>query len=341
MKNGESGLISRLLLFRCRFAAVLVVMSALQVVPAAASPCLYWTQTVEESAAALESAGIARVCVAADRVDGWRQAGFDAAPVDAADLAARRPLESPGVGAQVNRVSATRSPWIDANGWRFIREPSGRFRYEDLRVRRGALAAAEAFTYGADVLLQIDPEDLPAVGEMLTFLSGVPADRLPPVADFGVVDDGSEVMGEVMNLLSRRNLLFEVVPAPSPRFRINVALGASGYSQEEAADPSAFALKVRHQLTDAERTLRVFGTEIVICRLTGDADHRRLQLLNYGGREMTGVRIRVRGAYRASAAQVSGVGNVPLEDYVIADGATEFSVPRLTTYGVVELTAAR
>ena len=39
---------------------------------------------------------------------------------------------------------------------------------------------------------------------------------------------------------------------------------------QEAADPSAFALKIRRQLTDERRTLRVYGSEVVICRLTGE-----------------------------------------------------------------------
>ena len=46
---------------------------------------------------------------------------------------------------------------------------------------------------------------------MLTFLEGLPAVDLPPVADLAVVDDGSAITGEVMNLLARRNLLFQVV----------------------------------------------------------------------------------------------------------------------------------
>ena len=81
----------------------------------------------------------------------------------------------------------------------------------------------------------------------------------------------SAVTGEVMNLLARRNLLFQVVPGAVGAFRINIAMGSPDYPREEAADPSAFALKIRRQLTDEQRTLRVYGSEVVICRLTGDA----------------------------------------------------------------------
>jgi hypothetical protein len=176
---------------------------------------------------------------------------------------------------------------------------------------------------------------------MLTFLEGLPAADLPSVADLAVVDDGSEATGEVMNLLARRNLLFEVVRAPSARFRINIALGTAGYSRAEAADPSAFALKIRRQLTDDQRTLRIYGSEVVIGRLTGDGKRNRLHLLNYGGRDIDGLRIRLRGAYRGVEAHVAGAGRLQLDDFVVADGATELTLPRLTTYAVIDLDAMR
>ena len=64
---------------------------------------------------------------------------------------------------------------------------------------------------------------------MLAFLEALPAADLPAVADLAVVDDGSPVTGEVMNLLARRNLLFRSVKAPSARFRLNIAIGSREY----------------------------------------------------------------------------------------------------------------
>src|SRR3989442_11614340 len=121
-----------------------------------------------------------------------------------------------------------------------------------------------------------------------------------------------------MNLLARRNFLFQVVQAPSPRFRINIAVGSTAYPREDAADPSAFALKIRRQLTDEERSLRVYGSEVVIARLTRDATRIRVHLLNYGGREIEGLRIRLRGGYRNGQAYVAGAGRLPLEDHILA-----------------------
>ena len=275
----------------------------------------------------------------------WRQSrlrsgaprDFSVSPLTTAELASREVLPAPGVTARAGLASPTRTPWIVASGWRFTRQPQARFVY-DLPSGKAALATAEAFAYGADVVLRVDPADLEAVGGMLRFLEGLPAVDLPTIADLTIVDDGSAVTGEVMNLLARRNLLFQVVKAPSAQFKINIAMGTSDYPLAEAADPSAFAQKIRRQLTDEQRTLRVYGSEVVICRLTGNAGQIRLQLLNYGGREIEGLRIRLRGAYAKGEAYVAGAGRLPLEDYVAADGSTEFSVPRLATYAVVDLT---
>jgi len=284
-------------------------------------PCVYSAQSVD-SRATLERAGIRRLCTEAD-------------------LAQREALPAPGTAPRAGLASPTRSPWIVASGWRFVRHPGTRYVYE-VPAGKAALAAAEAFAYGADAALRIDPADVRALGEMLKFLEALSSVDLPPVSDLAIVDDGSPITGEVMNLLARRNLLFDVVQAPSPRYRINIRIGAPEYPREEAADPSAFALRIRRQLTDDQRALRVYGSEVVICRLTADAGRARVHVINYGGREIEGLRIRLRGAYGNGEAHVAGgVGHLALQDQVVADGATEFSLPRLTTYAVIDLEAAR
>lgn len=301
-------------------------------------PCVYWTQGIE-TRAQLEAAAVKQICVPPESADAWRAAGFLVSPIAGAELASREKLPAPGIAARAGLASATRSPWVDANGWRFTRHPAGKYAY-DLPAGKAALAAAEAFAYGADAVMKIDPADLGKVGEMLTFLQGLPPADPPPVADFAVVDDGTPVTGEVMNLLARRNLLFMVVPSPAAQFRINIAMGTAAYPLAEAADPNAFALKIRRQLTDEQRSLRVYGSEVVLCRLTSEAGRLRLHLLNYGGREIDGLRVRLRGAYAKGDAQVAGAGRLPLEDFAVVDGATEFSIPRLVTYAVIDLAAA-
>jgi hypothetical protein len=172
-------------------------------------------------------------------------------------------------------------------------------------------------------------------------VAGRPPVDLPVIADIGVVDADSPITWEVMNLLARRNLLYQVVKAPSPRFRLNIVMGSPEYPVADAADPNAFALKVRRQLTDEQRTLRIYGSEVVIARLTGDAGRIRLHLINYGGREIEGLRVRVRGAFGTGEAWIDAVGRVSLVDHVVADGATEFSLPRFGTYAVIDLLAGR
>jgi hypothetical protein len=87
--------------------------------------------------------------------------------------------------------------------------------------------------------------------------------------------------------------------------------------------------------------LRVYGSEVVIGRLTGDAGRARLHLINYGGREINGLGIRLRVIYADGEAHVAGAGRLPLQDHVVAGGATEFSVPQIVTYAVIDLTASR
>jgi hypothetical protein len=281
-------------------------------------PCAYFTQGVENRASVR----------------------FSTSALADAELASREALPTPGVTARAGVASPTRSPWIVANGWRFTRSPGAKYRY-DLPAGKAVLAAAEVWAYGADAVLKIDPADETTVNALLKSLTGLPPVDLPAIADLGVVDEGSAATGEVMNLLARRNLLYQVVKTPSPRFRLNIAIGSREYPVEDAADPSAFVLKIRRQLTDEQRALRIYGSEVVIARLTGDAGRIRLHLINYGGREIEGLRVRVRGAYGTGDAWTDGAGRVALQDHTIADGATEFTLPRLGTYAVIDLTAGR
>ena len=62
---------------------------------------------------------------------------------------------------------------------------------------------------------------------------------------------------------------------------------------------------------------------------------------HYGGREIEGLRIRLRGVYGDGAAEVAGAGRLQLQERVVADGATQFSVSRIVTYAVIDLKAVR
>jgi hypothetical protein len=301
----------------------------------ASLPTVFWSGGLE-GAPALRRAGIERLAVPPAEVEAWRKAGFSAVALTPAAFAAREKLLRPGLLVRPDLASATRSPWIFANGWRFLRRPTGQYAY-DLPAGAAALAAAEAAAYGADAVLKVDSADLESLGAMLAFVAGLPAADLPPVADLALLDDGSPVTGEVMNMLARRNLLFRAVRTPSPDIRVNVEIGAPDYPKKEAADPSAFALKLRRQVGDEHRSFRIFGSEVVIGRLTGDGRRLRLHLLNYGGRDVEGLRVRVRGIYPTADARVAGLGRVPVEEPVVGEDATEFSIARMGAYAVVDL----
>jgi len=301
----------------------------------AAVPCLYWTQGIE-TRPAVESAGIKRLCVPSAQADAWRKAGVTVTPVSDGDFAAREALSAPGVSPRPGVASPTRAPWIVSSGWRFMRSPTTKYSYS-APAGKGVLAAAEAFAYGVDAVIKIDPADLASVGALMAFFDSLPTSDLPPVADFGVVDDGSAIIGEVLNLLVRRNLLFQIEKGPAAQFRLNVVVGSPAFPREDASDPSGFAQKVRAQLTDEQRSLRLYGSEVVIGRLTSDGRRARLHLINYGGREIDGLRVRVRGAYSTGDAYLPGSGKVALQDQVAADGAIEFSLPKIGAYAVVDL----
>ena len=232
-------------------------------------------------------------------------------------------------------ASATRSPYFIANGWRFIRNRWAKYHYA-LPAGKAALAAAESYAYGADATLQVETTDLESVGEMLAFLRGIPAADLPGLADIAVVDDQHALVGEVMNLLARRNLLFAAVSAPDPCYPINIRIGSKEYSEEEASNPNAFALKIRRQLTDERRSVRIYGSETVLCRLSGDEKRIRLHLLNYRGGKVNGLRIRLRGAFRKGQARDDQVGEIPLQHFSVSNDATELSIPAMNLYAVVD-----
>ena len=298
---------------------------------AVALPGLFWEQG-PETAEALRKSGIECIQVAPAMVEAWKRAGFCAS---AADLSSHEKLAQPGVEYRPDVASATRSPWVISNAWRLLRA-GARPVYYPAGKGHAALCAAEAFAYGAAALVGIDPADLDRFGVMLRFLKRMDGPALPVQANIGFLDDGSPAAGEVMNLFTRRNLLFRIVRAPDPRLDLNIRLGAPEYTRIAAANPSEFAAMVRRKLTDDKRLLRIYGSDVVIGRLTGDGSQARLHLLNYGARPVEGLRVRVLGRY-ANAKLSAPFSDVAVSDLATAGGAAEFSIPALDTYAIVDL----
>ena len=289
---------------------------------AAAVPGLFWDHG-PQAAPTLKAAGIECVHVPA-MADGWKNSGSCAV---ATDLAAYQKLPQPGVDFRPDVARATSAPWVNSNGWRLLRA-AGRPVYYDALKGQPELCAAEAFAYGAQALVRVDPARLDRFASMLRFLKTVDAPPLLPRANIGFVDDGSAAAGEVMNLLTRRNLLFRIVTAPDSSLDLNIRPGPP-------ANPAEFVAMVRQKLGDEKRLLRIYGSEVVIGRLTGDGSRARLHLLNYGGKKVEGLRVRLLGVYKG--ARVSAQGGGAASDFIAAGGATEFSLPALDSYAVIDL----
>ncbi len=209
--------------------------------------------------------------------------GLAAAAPAGPDAASYQEIPSPGVRYLPNVARATNVPWIDSNGWRFARGLR-KVSYANVPAGSASLAAAEAFVFNVDAIINPDPKDLEDLGKMLRFLKANEQAPLPVMVNIGVVDSPSPLLNEVLNLLTRRNLLYKVVPAPDRTVDLNVQLGTPDFPTDAAANPYEFAARVRAKLGDDKRLVRLYGTSTVIARLTGDKTRARLYLLSFGSR---------------------------------------------------------
>ena len=301
---------------------------------AVALPSLFW-EGGAETAPLLKEAHISHIAVPAARAGAWSQvAGITA---ETADPARSIKVMTPAVNYRVDEASASTAPWIDSNGWRFLCNAGGRF-YYDVPGTTAALAAAEAYVYGVDALIYTDASGLKPLGEMLAFLGTLPAVNGTAPVNIGYENDGSAQSGELMNLLVRRNLLFRVVPGPDPKLDLTVKFGSAEYPNSQK-DPSILEQAVRSNLTDEKRLIRIYGSEVVIARLTGGKRHLRVHLLNYAAsaRPVRGLRVSVQGMYPKHRIAAFRVPDAKLLDYDAKSGRTEFTIPNLREYTVVDL----
>ena len=301
----------------------------------AALPTLFWDGAAD-TAPALREAGIRQIQVPAARLAEWKNVPDISA--EAADLQRAVKLLAPTVNYRMDQASASRAPWLISNGWKFLRQPKGRW-YYDVPGKQSAIAAAEAFSFGANAMVRTDAAGLKPLAEMLEFLGSVNTDPLPPIADIGFIDDGSSAAGEVMNMMVRDNLLFEIVAKPDPRFKLTARLGAKEYPLADAKNPGVVAHAIRGNLTDEKRSVRIYGSPVVVARLSGSGGKVRLQLLNYTGatRNVDGIRVRVLGQYPQHQLAAADSPGLELVDYSAEPDATEFTLTQLKTYAVIDL----
>ncbi|MCX6597566.1 MAG: hypothetical protein NTV70_14495 [Acidobacteria bacterium] len=274
-----------------------------------AASCLAWT--------ALSAAGLPEIAATA--------------PAGAAKLM------RPGTrGTRVANAGASRIPWVDANGWRLRRETGKMLVYENVPDQWIPLAVAESYVYaGQTTLVTTKPE---LAQPMMDFVKSIDQPSLPPVADIGLVDDGTPQTGEAMNLMARRNLLFQPIKQASGPYKLIVQIGSEQFPKSATNNPSEFANLVRQGLTDPKRSLRIYGSETIIGYLTAEGNRARLHLLNYSSEPIEGIRIRVAGAWKVASLRSFNDANAKPEEEELADGGLEFGLERLSRYAVVDLT---
>ncbi|MEO8661307.1 MAG: hypothetical protein ABI693_22745 [Bryobacteraceae bacterium] len=296
-------------------------------------PGLFWTQP-PETADALRKAGITEIGAPAANVAAWAGSGIKAVAIDMAHVVK---VTEPSVDYKIASAGATSAPWINSNLWLFLRKPDSVYVCETVKREAIPLALGEAYAAGVHAYFAVKPEDLDSFSTALGFLKSVDGPALHGRANIAVVDDGSDAVGEVMNLLSRRNLLFAPVKAPAAGFDVTVQLGKDPYAGKVAEDPYLTAGEARSRLGDARRLVRVYGSETTIARLEGDGGHMRLHLMHFGDYKVEGLRVRVRGAYKRVVVRAMGKPEQEVEDRADEKDAVEFSVPVIENYLMVDL----
>ena len=247
-------------------------------------------------------------------------------------------LLTPGARlAQPALASPSQAPWVDANGWRLRRHPLQLHVYEDVPPGRLPLAVAEAYVYGGQAAIVASAAARPSIEAMIAFLATIDAPALPPVGDVFVVDDGSALIGEILNLMSRRNLCYHSGPAPRGQHLVVVKVGDPEFPLSAAHDPSDFAYRVRRKLTDERRSLRIYGSDLVLGYWTAGQQRARLHLLNYATEPAESFRVRLRGDWRVTRLASFEDPDAALEEISIFDGGIEFGVSKLSIYAVVDL----
>lgn len=294
-------------------------------------PTLLWDEG-PQTAQALEKAGIHEIATTAD-AGAWAGTHVRATGIDASKL---EKLDPPGVDYQLGRGGATAAPWINSSIWRMLKEHGKSFLFE-VSAAAVPLAVAEAQAAATPAYFKVKPEDLAAFAAASRFARETEGPALPPRANIGLVDDGSSEMDEIMNLLVRRNLLFQPIRDGAEWKGTVVRVGAGDFKKELAAEPYEFAAVVRSRIGDDKRLVRLYGTETTVARLFGDERHARLHLVQYGRNPVVGMRVRVLGRYPRVLIAALGSRMVVPEDVVVDASATEFTIPELRTYAVVDL----
>jgi hypothetical protein len=241
----------------------------------------------------------------------------------------------PGVEYRTNVASATRRPWVNANGWRLDRE-AGKVFYYDAPGDAAALAAAEAFAHNSEASIHTDQPGTVAFGKMLAFLKTLAPGPQEVLPDLGVIDDRSPASGEVINLIARLNYQIRFLTAAVP-ITVDPKVPVTVDPKGKLAQIGSFLQEIREKVPDKKRIVRLFGSDVVLARVTGDREHVRVHLLNYGIKPVESIRVHVAGHFERGLALAAGAGEIKLEDFDAGNDATEFTLPSIGIYAVIDL----
>jgi hypothetical protein len=241
------------------------------------------------------------------------------------DSAGLTRVPPPGVRTRMNMAMATSAPWIDSNLWKYRRNPNNSY-ISDLKGKSLIIAMAEAFAAGVPLALETTPDQEKEYQQVLSFLKQIPEGPAKPWVNWILKDEPSAQAAEVMNLMTRRNLLFRVDP------KGDVSLAG-------VKNPYDFMQDLREKLGDEKRLLRLFGSELTVAALFRDGNRVRLHLLNYGTRPVENLRIRIVGKFNPSniKARVYRDEAPKLKEFVQESGCTEFTLETLPSYAVLDL----
>ena len=237
------------------------------------------------------------------------------------------------------------------------------------------VAIAEAGSFGADLLLPLherfqsrllaaEPRargEWARIRSYLEFYAWPLHARHTPVANVGVVSAEPMLSFEVMNLLLRHNLPFELLrpgdlhTRPLGGFKILVVLDPPGAAEAQAleayaaaggrvhrvtdgvADPNAFAFEVRKMLGPENRLVEIWNGITVIAAPFQEADGGLvLTAVNYAHQSLP-VQMRVPGSY-SSVQFETPEEPAALLPHAVRNGYTEFVLPALRVGGRVFLT---
>jgi hypothetical protein len=189
---------------------------------------------------------------------------------------------------------------------------------------------------------------------------GTVEERLEVIATSAVLQTENAVVGtkferdqieqppvQGRNMSAIGNLLYRVVPAPDPRLDLTLQLGTTEFPTAAAGNPYEFAALVRAKLGDDKRLVRIYGTNTVIARLTGDRTRAPLFLLSYAASRrpqrgnLQAMRVRVLGRYQPTLAAYGAEQDTALTDPRNPENATEFWVPDFSVIAMIDLKAAQ